>query len=320
MAVMAVLLIAFPFLVQRTFPIHVMITVFIFAILGVSWNITGSAGLVSLGHTFFYGVAGYIAATLAYHFGINPWIGLLIAMLVNGLLALLIGNLLAKVYNQYFAIATIALAELARAIVINWPAVGGSVGLFLPYTTEDSLVRFQFMTDRVPYYFIIFTLFILVILFNNYIFKTRFGFYLKAMKGNRDAALSLGINIKGLKRTAIVAGAVIAAIPGPFMAQYTFYLSHETFFAFQTSVYALLVVVLGGIGTLWGPFVGALVLIPLSEFFRVAFGGTGRATDLVIFGFLMMIMAIYQPRGILGMKVFQKREKGGAGISTGVQE
>jgi len=301
--------IIYPFLFKATFPIHIMITVFIYAILGTAWNITGSAGLVSLGQTFFYGVAGYVSAILSYHFGVNFWVGLVIAMAVNAVIGVSIGSLLAKVYNQYFAIATIALAEMARAIVINWPFVGGSVGLFLPYDRCDSLIKCQFMTNRVPYYFIIMGLYVLVIIFTNYIFNTRFGYYLKAMKGNRDAAMSLGINIDRLKMKAIIANAVIAAIPGPFMAQYTFFLSHDTFFKFQTSVYALLVAVLGGIGTLWGPLVGALVLIPLSELFRITIGGSGRATDLVVLGAIMMIMAVYQPQGILGFRTNKLKER-----------
>lgn len=300
--------IAFPFFVRTSFPVHLMITIFMYAIMGVSWNILGSAGIVSLGQTFFYGIGGYVIGNLSIHFGINPWIGLLVAVAVNGICGLLLGNLFSRLAGHYFAIATIALAEITRTIVMNWPAVGGSVGLFLPYEKSDSFLKFQFVTNKEPYYYIIFLMFIVVILFTNNLLKTKFGFYLKAMKSSKDAAMSLGVDIKKIKTLSITISAMIATLPGAFMAQYTLYLSHETFFEFRTSLYALLVTVVGGVGCLWGPVIGAIILVPISEIFRVYLGGTGRATDLVIYGAIIMLIAVYQPKGLLGMKLFNKKK------------
>ncbi len=291
----------FPLFIKTTFPIHLMITVFMYSILGISWNILGSSGIVSLGQTVFFGLGAYVVGVFNIKYGINPWIGLILAILINSILGYLLGKIFSKLAGHYYAIATIALAEITRTLIMNWKYVGGSVGLFIPFEKTNSWIAFQFVTTKNPYYFIIFIFFITIIIFNKYLLNSKYGYYLKAMKESKDASLSLGVNIRNIKTTAIIISAIIATIPGVFMAQYTLYLSHETFFEFRTSLYALLVAVVGGVGYLWGPFIGALILVPISEIFRVYVGGTGRAIDLIIYALIIMIMALYQPNGILGI-------------------
>ena len=300
--ILAMLLLIFPiFFKKNVFFIHILITILMYSSIGISWNILGSAGVVSLGHTFFYGVGAYISSCLLIFFGINPWIGMIIAMIANFTIGILIGNMFIKLSGHYFAIATIALGEIARTIVVNWADIGGSVGLFLPFESEGSLINFQFPANKIPYYYIMLIFFALFFMLSNYLLKTRFGYYLRAIKGSPEAAQSLGINITKTKVMAVAISAVIMSMVGTFMAQYVLYLSPETFFVFNISLYALLVAVVGGLGYTWGPLIGSFLLVLSSEFFRIYVGGTGRAVDLIIYGLIIMIIAVFQPTGIMGL-------------------
>lgn len=298
--------ILFPFCIKNIFAIHLMITIFLYSIMGLSWNILGSAGVVSLGQTFFFGIGAYISSCLLIFFGINPWIGMIIAAVVNLFIGIIVGNLFFKLAGHYFAIATIALAEIARTIVVNWSVVGGAVGLFLPFAEKDSLSNFQFPSSKIPYYFIILLFFCICFLVSNFIFNSKFGYYIKAIKASPEAARSLGIDIKQCKVIAIAISAVFMSIMGTFMAQYVLYLSPETFFVFNISLYALLVAVVGGLGTTWGPVIGAFILVLTSEVFRIYIGGTGRALDLMVYGIIIMLIAVFQPTGIMGIKIRKK--------------
>jgi len=300
--------ILFPFLIKNIFAIHLLITVLLYATMGLSWNILGSAGVISLGHTFFFGIGAYISSCLLIFFGINPWIGMIIAALVNLIVGIAIGNLFFKLGGHYFAIATIALAEIARTIVVNWPVVGGAVGLFLPFVEKGSLRNYQFIVNKIPYYFIILLFFCICFLISSFIFNSKFGYYLKAIKASPEAARSLGIDIKQCKVIAMAISAVFMSLMGTFMAQYVLYLSPETFFVFNISLYSLLVAVVGGLGTTWGPVIGAFLLVLISEMFRIYIGGTGQALDLMVYGIIIMLIAVRQPTGIMGIK-FRKKSK-----------
>jgi len=304
--------ILFPLFINNLFAIHLLITVLLYAIMGLSWNILGSAGVVSLGHTFFFGIGAYISSCLLIFFGINTWIGMAIAVLINIIVGVAIGNLFFKLAGHYFAIATIALAEIARTVVINWPVIGGAVGLFLPLAEKGSLKNFQFVSSKIPYYYIILFFFCICFLVTNFIFKTKFGYYLKAIKASQEAAMSLGVDIRRYKIIALVISAVFMSIIGTFMAQYVLYLSPDTFFVFNISLYSLLVAIVGGLGTTWGSLIGAFILVLVSETFRVYIGGTGQALDLLIYGIIIMIIAVFQPTGIMGIKSKIKFKKGEA--------
>jgi len=299
--------ILFPFCVKKPFPIHLMITIIMYSIMGLSWNLLGSAGVISLGHVFFFGLGGYISSYLLITFGINPWIGMVIAAIVNFIIAKNLGTLFLRLKGHYFAIATIALAEGAKTIVINWPAIGGSVGLFIPLVQRNYWINFQFPTNKIPYYFIILLIFAITFLYTNYIFKTKFGYYLKAMKGNLEAARSLGINVSKYRVKSTAISAVIMSVSGTFMAQYLLYLTPDTFFPFNISLYALLVAVVGGLGSVWGPVIGSFLLLLVSEGLRIYIGGTGGALDLMVYGAIIMLVAVFQPTGIMGLRIKKKK-------------
>jgi len=153
--------------------------------------------------------------------------------------------------------------------------------------------------------------FILTILVTYWIDSSKLGYYFKAIKGDLEGARSLGINVARYKFYALALSAFFTSICGSFYAQYILFIDPDSVFPLMLSIIVCLIATLGGVGTVWGPVIGAFILIPISEFTRIQFGGGGKGTDLIIYGFLIMVISIYQPFGVIGIsKRFKKKESG----------
>lgn len=301
-------LLIFPQVVALPFPRRLMILIFLYAMLGQAWNILGGfAGQVSLGHAVFFGVGAYTSTMLLMRLGLTPWLGMVAGGIVSVVISQVIGYPSFRLKGHYFVIATIVLAEIVQILFVNWDWVGGAVGLTLPLLPE-SLVNLQFHSSNVPYYYISLALLAMIMGVAYAITKTKPGYYFRAIKDEPDAARSLGVNIINYKMFAMALSAFFTGVGGAFYAQYVLYIDPNSVLNFMLSVLIMLIPVLGGIGTLWGPVLGAFILIPLSEFTRVYLSGAGGALDLVVYGALIMLVAIFEPRG---MWAFVERFTGG---------
>ncbi len=234
----------------------------------------------------------------------NPWLGLPAGIATAVALSLVIGYPCFRLRGHYFAIATIAVGEIVQTLAINWEFIGGARGLTIPFQ-KDSLLAFQFATSKYPYYYIMLALLAICMLVSWRIERTRLGYYFRAIREDPEAAQSVGISVTKYKLMAMAISAAVVAAGGTFYAQYVLYLDPDSVLPLSLSILVCLLAVVGGVGTLWGPLVGAALLIPLSEFTRIQFGGTGRAVDLLIYGALMTIVAVFQPAGLVGM--FRRR-------------
>jgi len=185
--------------------------------------------------------------------------------------------------------------------VINWDAVGGARGLFVPIKRPDSLVNFQFHESKRTYYYIALALLVLAVGISRWIVRSRTGYYFRAIREDQDAAAALGIPVARYKQRAMAISAALTALGGTFYAQYVLFIDPESVLPLSLSILVCLVAVLGGVGTLWGPILGAAILVPLGEITRVQLGGTGKALDLVIYGLLIMIVSVVQPGGIMAL-------------------
>lgn len=293
-----VALLIFPQVVTLPFPRRLMILIFLYAMLGQAWNILGGfAGQVSLGHAVFFGVGAYTSTMLLMQLGLTPWLGMIAGGIVAAALSQLIGYPSFRLKGHYFVIATIVLAEILHILFVNWDWIGGAVGLTLPLLPE-SFINLQFHSSNVPYYYVSLALLIIIMVVAYAITRTKPGYYFRAIKDEPDAARSLGINITNYKMFAMALSAFFTGVGGAFYAQYVLYIDPDSVLNFMLSVLIMLIPVLGGIGTLWGPVLGAFILIPLSEFTRVYLSGGGGALDLVVYGALIMLVAIFEPRGI----------------------
>ncbi|NYB74491.1 branched-chain amino acid ABC transporter permease [Sedimentibacter hydroxybenzoicus DSM 7310] len=294
---------------------NIMVLLLIYATLGEAWNIiTGFAGQISFGHAAFFGIGAYTSSVLFYRFDISPWVGMVLGGIFAAMVALIISYPTFRLKGSYFAIATLAVAEIIKQLFVSWKFVEGATGISLPIV-DDSWLCMEFHTTKLPYIYIALGLFAIVIFVCNYIENSKTGFYLKAIRESHEVAESIGINTTNYKTLAMVISAFISAFAGSLYAQYVLYIDPFMIFTLDISIKIVLLTVLGGIGNIYGPLIGASILIPLSEITRVQLGGTGRGIDLMIFGLLVILVACYQPKGIIGLvnKVAKKFKKEGEG-------
>jgi len=298
----------YPLIFTLPFPRHVMIMIFLYATLGLAWNMIGGyAGQISLGHALFFGIGAYTSTLMLMKLGASPWVGMLVGGILSIGVSFIIGYPCFKLAGHYFAIATIAIGEIAQVWMLNWDWAGAAVGLTLPILPE-SLANLEFHSTKAPYYYIAFGLLILGLLATYGIDRSKLGYYFKAIKGDLEAARSLGINVTKYKFYALALSAFFTSICGSFYAQYVLFIDPDSVFPLMLSIIVCLVATLGGVGTIWGPVIGAFILIPISEFTRIYLGGGGKGTDLIIYGLLIMVISIYQPFGVIGIaKRFQKK-------------
>jgi branched-chain amino acid transport system permease protein len=297
----AVIFLLYPLIFTLPFPRHLMIMIFLYAILGLAWNMIGGyAGQISLGHALFFGIGAYTSTLMLMKLWVSPWVGMLAGGAISIVVSLIIGYPCFKLAGHYFAIATIAIAEIAMVWMLNWDWAGAAVGLTLPILPE-SLINLEFHSSKAPYYYIAFGLLILALLATFWIDRSKLGYYFKAIKGDLEAARSLGIDVTKYKFYALALSAFFTSICGSFYAQYVLFIDPDSVFPLMLSIIPCLIATLGGVGTIWGPVIGSFILIPISEFTRIYLGGGGKGTDLILYGLLIIIISVYQPFGLIGL-------------------
>ena len=299
--------IVLPLLFQGTFSRHVLCLILIWSILGMGWNfIGGYAGQVSIGHSVFYGIGAYTSALLFMWFNITPWIGMWVGMAISVFVAFCIGRPLLRLKGHYFAVATMAVAECCRVIFVNWKTVGGATGLDFLNKNVSMWYSMQFQ-DKLQYYYVFLVFAVVVLGIVIYFDRSKFGYYLRTIKGNENAAESVGIDTTRYKLIAYMLSAAIVSIGGSLYAQYMVYIDPTMLMVLKISLMICLVTVMGGIGTVIGPIIGAVVLTFISEYSRMLMGGTGTGIDQIIYGALVIIVVLYIPNGIVSL--FKKRPK-----------
>lgn len=300
-AVVLILLILYPLFVRGSFPVHVMILVFLFGMMGVAWNIIGGfAGMFSFGQVAFFGIGAYTSSYLLTTYHVSPWIGLLAGGVLAALAAAAIGIPCSNLRGHYFAIASIAFAEIVRIHFNNWKLIGAAEGLTLPMLPE-SFRNFMFHSTKAPYYYIILGFLILSLMVCSWVSTSRMGFYFRAIRESHDVAKVLGINFVRYRLGAIMISAFLTAMAGTFYAQYILYLDPESVLILPISIQIVLVSMLGGAGSIMGPVIGAAILLPISEVTRVWLGYKGTGIDMMIYGTLIMLISVYQPKGVWGL-------------------
>jgi len=288
-----------PLLVKDPTHMNMAILVLMAAQLGVAWNMLGGyAGQVSLGHTAFYGLGAYTSTLLLLNFGVNPWLGMLAGGLVAVVLSLAFGWSCFRLKGHYFAMATIAVAEIVQIVFTNWEYAGSAVGLTLPMT-GSGWTKMVF-NDKQSYYWLALGMLVLTLLATLAVERSYLGYYFRAIKDEPDAARSVGINIARYKQVALALSAFFTAIGGSLYAQKELYIDPGSVLSTGLSIKMALVSILGGVGTLFGPVVGSVVLTTIEEFTRSYFGGTGQGIDTIIYAALIVLIAVFYPSGVIG--------------------
>lgn len=303
MAALLVVLFGAPFF-ANDYLLTVLILILYFAYIGQAWNIMmGFAGQLSLGHALYVGLGAYTSAALYVHFGIGPWIGLLVAVPIAALAGAFIGYLAFrfKVGGVYFAILTIAVAEFARVGFDHFAWTKGSSGLFLPvaqFTRNDIwLLRGQ----PVMFYYILLVATVLAFVFCRALLQSRIGYFWLAIREDEEAARSAGINTFRYKMIAVVISSGMTSFAGVIYAFYYNNLFPEQVFHISRSIEIILGPIVGGVGTLFGPIIGAFLLTGMSETLIATLHAVGLdipGAKQVFYGICLLLVIMAMPDGI----------------------
>ena len=270
------------------------------AVLGQAWNLlAGFGGQFSFGHAVFFGSGAYAAAVLQTRFGWNAWAALPAALALGAAVGGFIGALSFRygLRGSYFALVTLAFAEVFRILANNVQFTGAGVGLMIKL--EPGAARFQF-ADKAGYLYVILAFVVVGLLVSWWLKRSRYGAWLQAVRDNEDSAAALGVNVFAVKLQAIMLSGALTAAAGVFYVQYFQYIDPSLAYGPAVSVEALLGPIIGGLGTVWGPILGAAVLHLLGEATRGLVSSL-PGVNLIAYGVLLVLMIMFLPRGIIGL-------------------
>jgi len=282
--------------------LHILILLYLYAYLTTSWNLVGGfAGVLPLGHAAFVGIGAYTSTILYLQYGISPWLGMIVGGVLAAIVGIIIGLPTFKMRGAYFALATIAFGEGIRVMVENIDYLGpfnlnGPRGLQIP-PLNVGLTNLMF-TNKEPYYYIILVMLMAVLALTYSISRSKLGHYLNAGGEEPEAAMSLGVNVARCKLIAMAMSSFLTALAGTFYAQFTLFIHPKSVISLDLSFEIAFIALIGGRGSIAGPVLGALLLRPVGDFSRIYFGATLPGLHLIIFGSVLVLVMIFQPRGL----------------------
>jgi branched-chain amino acid transport system permease protein len=293
--------IVLPLAVTSPFAIDIFIRVLLFAFIGVAWNLMGGyARQLSLGHAAYFGLGAYTSTILQIRFGISPWIGMMAGGVVAMLGSLPIGAVCFRLRGPYFAIATIATAQVLMLLFLKFRDFAwGAEGTTLPNLGNAPLMM-QFDAKAV-YYYIALAMLAIGLAITYRIERSWMGYYLVAVGEDEDAAEAIGVDVLRIKRHIYLISAFLTAMAGTFYVQYIYFIDPNTAFSFNVSVEAALVSIVGGIGTLWGPVVGTVLLEATSALLQSWLGGSHGGVQLTVYSLILIAVILWRPSGLIGV-------------------
>ncbi|SDH69464.1 MULTISPECIES: branched-chain amino acid ABC transporter permease [Bradyrhizobium] len=280
---------------------HIFVLVALYGSVALAWNILGGmAGQMSLGHALFVGAGAYVSTALYLKSGVSPWIGLVAAAALGGALGALMGYTVfrRKLSGVYFALVTLALAEMALHIVSNVSFLGAANGLSIP--SKPDFVNLQF-SSKLGFCYAALGVLALASVTILAIDSTRLGYVFLAIRENERSAAALGIDVVQGKVIAAAISGALAALVGPVYANYMLFIDPESLFGVTLSIDALLFSFVGGLGSLFGPLLGAVVLVPLTELLRSLLGGKLAGVHLIVYGVMLILVMRLAPQGLWGL-------------------
>ena len=317
-------LIFLPLWLENQYILGMFILLFIGIATGESWNVIGGfAGQYSVGHAAYYGLGAYGALILLQYRQIAPWYGVWVAVVIGVIIALIVGSITFRLRGPYFVLASIAVAEIIRLAALNWKDLTNGAEGILANDLPPLKLGARVITDwnsKLPYYYMGLAMAVFCVAVNWAVKRSKLGYYLQAIREDQDAAHSLGIPLTAYKNVALAISAACTALAGSFAAFYVGFIDPEQVFGLNFSVQVVLISIIGGIGTVSGPLVGAVVLVPLSEalranlvtqgLFNLGLSQTSAAgaflkenlshAHLLIYGILVILVILYMPEGFVG--------------------
>jgi branched-chain amino acid transport system permease protein len=295
-------LIVIPAIFRNPAFLQLMVLVLLYAYLTTSWNLVGGfAGVLPLGHTLFAGIGAYTSTLLFIELGLTPWIGMFVGAFLAMIAGLLIGLPTLKLRGAYFALSSIAFLEGLRVVTENTKVIfgvkiNGPQGLLLPLK-GNSLYYFQF-DNKIWYYYLILIMTAIVLYITYKVSVSRLGYYLMAGGEDKEAAEALGVNVFRCKLIAMMMSTFLTALGGTFYAQLVRYIYPRGIMNLEFAFEIAFIAIVGGRGTIAGPILGSFLLVPVAELTRLYLGGSYLGIHLVMYGIVLMLVMIFQPRGI----------------------
>jgi branched-chain amino acid transport system permease protein len=288
----------------RGYAIRVATLVLLSAAMGQAWNLVGGlANQMSLGHAAFFGIGAYASTLLLIHAGLSPWIGMIAGAALAAATALALSVPTLRLKGHYFALATLAFGEVARVAASSWERLtGGPAGISVRFA-QGSLLAFQFESTR-PYYYVMLLALGLVSTVFAAVSRGKLGHRLRAIRADEDAAEVIGIGTFRAKLTASVISAALTAALGTCYAQFNYFFDPETVFGIgPISIRMALIAIVGGIGTPWGPVLGACFLVPAEEVASSLLAGRAAGISQLAYGLLLIAVILLEPRGLVALRL-----------------
>jgi len=298
-SVVLLALLVVPIVIGDQFIAHIFVTIFIFAGLSTAWNIVGGfAGQLSLGHAIFYGIGAY-AGIILMNVGITPWLGMFVGAGVAAVVAVAISYPCFRLRGPFFSLATIAFLEVFRVLALHFRELtGGATGLMIPLKIGWEWMVFR---DRTPGLLIAFGMLLVTLAVAWWIRSHRLGFYLVATRERESAAQAAGVNTVKVRLIAVAASAALTAMIGTFHAMYLTFIDPSSVFSLTTSIQIAMFALIGGLGTIIGPLIGAIFLVPLSELARGWLGAQALGLHGFVYGAVLVLVVLFMPNGIVGL-------------------
>jgi branched-chain amino acid transport system permease protein len=291
-------LVAVPLVITQSYLLHLAILILFYTALTAAWNILTFSGKVSFGHSAFFGLGAYTSTILLLKAGINPWLGLIAAVVMALVGAATMTVPLLRLRGPMFTLATIAYGEVLRRVAIIWrDLTAGSEGLTIPFTPGFVYMSF---TGKTAYYYIFLALAAIAVGVSRWLYHSATGFHLRATASDEEAAQALGIDTNRAQVVALMWSAGITGGLGVFYAQYVYMIDPDlvfsgTLFAIQPALNGII----GGLGTVWGPVLGAVLMTPLGEFLRSYLGHVRQGLNFFIYGMTLIVVVMVLPGGII---------------------
>jgi branched-chain amino acid transport system permease protein len=299
-------LVALPFVYREPYHLHLMVLILIWSFAYTSWSMMGRFGLVSLGHGGFMGTGAYVTALLWNYLGLTPWLGIPLALIAAGILALIVGYpcFRFRITGHYFVLVTLALSGIVlQVITATRDFTGGSLGYTPARATGNTIfsriVALQF-DDKATWYLIALFVWLAGLLIWRLIDRSMTRFALEAISEDEDAAAAAGVNVTAEKLKITLISALMTAFAGALYCQYQMFISPDTVSGIAVSLQMVFAAIVGGLYVALGPTVGAIITILLAEILRIGFGTKGVGWDNLIYGALLVLFIIFLPKGILG--------------------
>lgn len=288
--------------VADDFQLSVLALIFLFAFVGQAWNLMmGYAGQLSLGHALYFGLGGYTVAVLAQSYGVSPWLGFPAAFAVSAAAGAAVGvaGFRFAVRGVYFALLTIAFAELVRILFEHWEFVGKTGGFFLRALTPENRPLVSLRGDATFFYYALLATLVLGWGAAMWLVSGRIGFYWRAIREDEDAARAIGVPAFRMKVLAAAVSAGLTGIGGGWFALMQGSLFPETMLGMRMSIDILIAPIVGGLGSLFGPILGAFIIVPLNEVSKeLAQHFNASGLNFFIYGALLMAIVLFAPHGL----------------------